>query len=218
MEWKRGKIMSLQKIIAEGFLTLPNSLLLNFKTLNLTPSSFTVWLYLYQMQKNGATVLDIEVIAQKTAMSSDEIYEAINYLVNQQLIQIKTEEDEMQKLQTIVDLSATFEKLDFVSNKPQMKLNDLARLSQIFEQELGRTLSPIEFEEIQKWVKVDKYSPELIELALKEAVLNQKKNFKYVLAILKNWSTQGYQTAKEIENAKVSVNKGKVLNIHIPMD
>lgn len=64
--------------------------------------------------------------------------------------------------------------------------NPLNKLSRQFEIEFGRYLSPIEREEIASWLNLDHYMPEIIEMALREAVLSQAYSLKYVDRILLN--------------------------------
>lgn len=210
--------MSYRSIFLQGFSNIPNELFKQFANLHFTADNFLIWLFLYQKTEQGETVLDIEQIGKDTNISETAIYESINELLNHQLIRLKTTEDTFHKIQTIVDLSPTFDKLDKLSKRPMLKLNGLGQLSQLFEQELGRPLSPIELEELQKWIDEEKIATELVELALKEAVLNQKKNFKYVGGILRNWQGKGYQRVIDVENDKTTLKKGKVLDIQIPLD
>lgn len=70
-------------------------------------------------------------------------------------------------------------------------------LAEFFEENLGRTLAPIEFEKIKEWQK--DYKEEFIKEALKVSILNNKRNFNYINAILKNWKTDGYTSIKEIK-------------------
>ncbi|MCH4169465.1 MAG: DnaD domain protein [Streptococcaceae bacterium] len=210
--------MSYRSIFLQGFSNIPNELFKQFANLQFTADSFLIWLFLYQKTDQGETVLDIEQIEKDTNISEKSIYESINELLNHQLIRLKTAEDTFHKIQTIVDLSPTFDKLDQLVKRPMLKLNGLGRLSQLFEQELGRPLSPIELEELQKWIDEEKIAVELVELALKEAVLNQKKNFKYVGGILRNWQGKGYQQVADVENEKTTLKKGKILDIQIPLD
>ena len=56
--------------------------------------------------------------------------------------------------------------------------DEIKQLYQGFEKEFGRPLSPIELEMIGQWLNTDHYSPELIRLALREAVLNQAYSLK----------------------------------------
>lgn len=65
----------------------------------------------------------------------------------------------------------------------QEKEDKVTTLYRTFEEEFGRTLSPIQYQRIGQWLEEDHYSPELILLALKEAVLNQKYNFNYIDSI-----------------------------------
>lgn len=46
-------------------------------------------------------------------------------------------------------------------------------LYQLFEKDFGRHLSPIENEAISAWITTDEYELDIIQLALREAVLNQ---------------------------------------------
>lgn len=210
--------MSYSSIFLQGFSNIPNELFKQFTNLQFTADSFLIWLFLYQTTEQGETVLDIEQINKNSNISETEIYESINTLLNHQLIRLKTTEDAFHKIQTIVDLTPTFDKLDQLTKRPMLKLNGLGQLSQLFERELGRPLSPIELEELQKWVDEEKIAPELVELALKEAVLNQKKNFKYVGGILRNWQGKGYQRAADVANNQTTLKKGKILDIQIPLD
>ncbi|MDR1568483.1 MAG: DnaD domain protein [Streptococcaceae bacterium] len=210
--------MSYQKMFSKGFITLPNELLEFVNVLKFTPESFMLWLHLYREMKNGEVVLNIERLVNLSNLEEPALYHLINILVNQQLIRVTTREDVTHKLQTIVDLSPTFERLDQISKQPTLKLNKLAKLSQVFEQELGRQLSPFELEEVQKWVEEEKHTPELVSLALKEAVLNKKTNFKYIGAILRNWQEQGCQTPSDIEERKAQPKRGNILDIHLPID
>nr|WP_156278951.1 DnaD domain protein [Paenibacillus sp. NEAU-GSW1] len=73
--------------------------------------------------------------------------------------------------------------------KPAVKRAvDPNNLFNVFEQEFGRLLSPIECETITAWLDEDRYADELIRFALKEAVFAGKLNFKYIDRILIEWS------------------------------
>ena len=80
--------------------------------------------------------------------------------------------------------------------------SDLAaqkRMLRSFEQEFGRPLSPIEYQKIGYWVDEDHYSPELIQLALQEAVLNQAYNFKYIETVLQSWEKKNIRSKAQVE-------------------
>lgn len=74
---------------------------------------------------------------------------------------------------------------------------DEGKLFQVFEQEFGRLLSPIEIEMVSMWLDQDQHSPELIQQALKEAVLSDKINLKYIDRILFEWKKKNVKTSKD---------------------
>nr|WP_255506023.1 DnaD domain protein [Polycladospora coralii] len=67
----------------------------------------------------------------------------------------------------------------------------------MFERELGRTLSPMEYERLSSWVDDDGHSLELIESALREAVFSGKVNFRYIDRILLEWQKNQVRTPEE---------------------
>ena len=78
----------------------------------------------------------------------------------------------------------------------------------IFENELGRTLSPMEFEQIKDW-KTTYKNEELIIAALKESVLSGVSSFRYIDKILDDWNRKGYKTKEDIIKDKSNYRKKK---------
>ncbi|MNE62499.1 DNA replication protein DnaD [compost metagenome] len=70
-------------------------------------------------------------------------------------------------------------------------------LFSVFEQELGRLLSPTECEIISGWLDQDKYTDEIIRFALKEAVFAGKLSLRYIDRILIEWSRNRVTNADE---------------------
>ncbi len=60
----------------------------------------------------------------------------------------------------------------------------------LFEDEFGRALTPMEFESIKEWIN-DGYSEEMITKALKEAVKSNVTSLRYIEGILINWRQNG---------------------------
>lgn len=79
------------------------------------------------------------------------------------------------------------------SNTTSMK----NELFEIFESEFGRPLSEIEIESLLSMQ--NRHSQELVLKALKEAVLNNSKSFRYIEAILENWKSAGIRTVDEAQ-------------------
>ncbi|NIK77650.1 DNA replication protein [Paenibacillus castaneae] len=70
-------------------------------------------------------------------------------------------------------------------------------LFSVFEQELGRLLSPMECETISGWLDQDRYTDEIIRFALKEAVFAGKLSLRYIDRILIEWSRNRVTNADE---------------------
>ena len=66
-----------------------------------------------------------------------------------------------------------------------------------FEKEFGRTLSPVEYETISKWIE-NNIPLNLIEAALKEAILNGVNSIRYIDKILFEWNKKGYKDSTDI--------------------
>lgn len=74
---------------------------------------------------------------------------------------------------------------------------NVKELYEYIEVNFGRTLSPLEIEKIDEWLKV--FELDVIKYAFDLAVLNGVKTFKYVDGILKNWQGCNFKTLKEIK-------------------
>ena len=64
---------------------------------------------------------------------------------------------------------------------------------------MGRLLSPFEIEDLQKTIQEDRTSIELVRMALREAVFNNKTNWRYIQAILRNWRREGITSPNQVE-------------------
>jgi len=79
---------------------------------------------------------------------------------------------------------------------------------EVFEKELSRTLSPLEFSIINEWINFG-YSDEMIINALKEAISKNKRSLRSVDKILLQWQTrddmekEGYSAVSEKWNKDI---------------
>ena len=119
--------------------------------------------------------------------------ESVDNLVSNNLISIDTISDNGVK--DFINLNKLYEKLALLINEE--KKEDNTDIYEIFEKELGRTISPSELAVIADFT--ENYSMEIIVLALKEAVFNGARNLRYIDSILKNWNSQGLKTKEDVE-------------------
>lgn len=72
----------------------------------------------------------------------------------------------------------------------------------IIEQNFGRSLTPIEYDKLAWWFNY--FDLDVINYAIEQAVLNNKRTINYVIGILKNWKQKGYKSLIDVkeENQK----------------
>lgn len=142
-------------------------------------------------------------IAQATGKTVAQVNQAIENLQEAGLLEFKTISI-AGEIEMIFNAFPALERLDHLllqKKRPELiqPENDLKTLVGDFERELGRFLSPFEVEDLQKTVEDDKTSVDLVRAALKEAVFNNKTNWKYIQAILRNWRREGITTPAQVE-------------------
>ncbi|MGM0173795.1 DnaD domain protein [Enterococcus sp. DIV0800] len=198
-------MISLKDYLTAGETTISNLLLQNYTKLDLTTNEFMLWLQLYSAHQAGEDFPDITVIAQNMGGTVETIYEALNNLVGKGFVTLETALDDQGRKSDRYDLLPAFEKISIIQEQQRVKkeeettLEAQKKMLRAFEQEFGRPLSPIEYQKIGYWVEEDHYSPELIQLALQEAVLNQAYNFKYIETVLQSWEKKNIRSKVQVE-------------------
>ncbi len=187
-----------------GNLVLPSALLLHFKELFPSSDDFMVWQFFYLQNTTGLDEMSPSQIADRIGKEISDVNQAISNLTERGLLQYRTIELNGE-IELLFDASLALERLDDLlgvahSNSDQLTpQNQLKDLVEIFQQELGRLLTPFEIEDLTKTLKEDGTSADLIKEALREAVLNGKANWKYIQAILRNWRHEGIKSVAQIE-------------------
>jgi len=135
---------------------------------------------------NVSPLLDTEDIKNKIGLSEDDIVNSFSSLLNKKYIELDVSNNGGVVTEKI-KLDPLYDRLAFNSNNNENRSDDIYSL---FETELGRTLSSFEFEMINNWLDrgIDE---DTIKKALKEAILNGVRNFKYIDKIIYSWSKNG---------------------------
>lgn len=197
-----------------GQTTLMNGLIAYYAKLGLTESELVLVIQLEAFFQRGNFFPSNEKVAANTNFSVNDVSLLVQSLIEKGCLSILQAKDQEGKISSSYSLDPLYDKLDqylndHVTIKPdsqEVKLqedtldndpvNDLARE---FEIEFGRYLTPIEREEVQDWLNLDHYSPDVIRLALREAVLSRAMSFKYVDRILLNWQRMNLKTSSEVQ-------------------
>ncbi len=205
-----------------GNLVLPSDLLLNYNQLFSSSDDFLVWQFFYLQNTTALGELSPSQIAEKIGKQVTEVNQAISRLTDKGLLQYRTIELNGE-IEVIFDATLALERLDQLFGKQetgqvQSAPNDLKSLVETFQQELGRLLSPFEIEDLEKSLREDGTSADLIKEALREAVLNGKPNWKYIQAILRNWRHEGIKSVAQVEAKRQEREATNPQNVQVSSD
>ncbi len=198
-------MISLEDYIKNGQTTYSNLVLDNYRKIGLTNEEFLLWLQLFRYRAAGNSFPDLTIIANHMNFSQQEIYYLLNQLVQKQMIQIVSTKENSGKIVDQYDLNLIFNKISLLKEQEKMKQTKqkeqekIRELYQSFEAEFGRPLSQIEFQRIGQWLDDDHYQVELIQLALREAVLNQAYSLNYIDRILLSWERKNIRTSQQVQ-------------------
>ncbi|SQF54262.1 DnaD domain-containing protein [Streptococcus equi] len=199
--------MSFLEHYQSGNLVLPTALLFHYKDIFKSSDDFLVWQFFYLQNTTRLDELAPSQIANALGKSVAEVNKAISSLTSQGLLDMKTIEL-AGEIEIIFDASPVLVTLDQLlardekSELEQQNTNQLKLLVDEFERELGRFLSPMELEDLEKTVHDDQTDLDLVREALREAVFNGKTNWKYIQAILRNWRKEGITSLRQLEEKK----------------
>ncbi len=174
----------LKEIIKEKDFVINSLILKNIKKFNISVNELLLLLYFINVNNE----LNMNLIHKYISLEEKEILEAFDNLNSKGLIEvvIKKVND---KITEEISLDIFYNKL--LVDMPEVKKE--TDIYGLFESEFGRTLSPIEYETIGKWLQ-NNISEDTIKGALKEAVLNGVTNLRYIDKIIYEW------TKKKINN------------------
>lgn len=182
-------------MIVNNHLIIPNYFIKYYKKFDLENKELLMLIYL--LNCNEKLILDNKKISKDLYLEENEVLNIISSLIEKNYISI-----EMSKnngiIEEYISLDLFYEKINSYLIENDKKDNSSDIYSK-FEKEFGRTLSPVEYETISKWIESN-IPLELIEAALKEAILSGVNSIRYIDKILFEWNKKGYKTSSDIVN------------------
>ena len=162
-------------------------------SIDITLEEFLLVLYFI----NISSLLNTDDIKEKLGFDDEKIFNTFTSLINKKYIEMVVTNNngeviEQIKLDPLYDRLALNKKTENVDSKD---------IYAMFESELGRTLSSFEYEMINKWIEKG-VEEETIKNAIKEAVLNNVRNFKYIDKIIYEWTKKGIKNKIKDDNKK----------------
>ena len=182
-------------MVVNNHLIIPNYFIKYYKKFDLENNELLMLIYL--LNCNEKLILDNKKISKDLYLEENEVLNIISSLIEKNYISI-----EMSKnngiIEEYISLDLFYEKINSYLIENDKKDNSSDIYSK-FEKEFGRTLSPVEYETISKWIESN-IPLELIEAALKEAILSGVNSIRYIDKILFEWNKKGYKTSSDIIN------------------
>lgn len=196
--------------IKDGSTSIPNILFNRFGQLGINTDEMVLILYILSQMNQRKAVNDFQKIANQLGWTVNKTMELVNQLIEKDFLSIELAKDDSGKQSDHYSLRPFFDWLDeHFYQKTIRKTNqavealeiqeNAGNLVVIFEREFGRVLTPMELQMINQWLNVDHYVPELVQIALKQAMLHQALNFSYIDKILLNWQKQNIQSPYEAQ-------------------
>lgn len=198
-----------ESLLREGQTTISNLLIQHLNDLQMTSDEFMVYVALMSFEQRGIDFPSSQQLSKALGFSETMIFQILHRLIEKKFIELKTTEaTDQQRQQDHYDLMPIYHRLQLVvaqaqqNQKQTQQQNEVQDLFKKIEVEFGRMLSPIEIETVTAWLQQDHYRPELIELALREAVLNQVYSLKYIDRILLAWEKKNIKTKAQVQREK----------------
>jgi len=192
--------------LKEQPIIIPKVLFKYHKKLNITEEELILLICI--IQEGDKIIYNPNFFTEEIEMDKYKAMQLITDLAEKGTIEIKVENNKSGKKEEYIYLEPLYNKILNLLIDLQLGTNKTidSNIFAVFETELGRTISAMEVEIIKEWLH-DGITEELIKEALKEAILNNVRNLKYVDRILFNWRSKGFKTKDDILKDKKNYRK-----------
>ena len=147
---------------------------------------------------------EVEVRKEYLLIKVDQIYKNVRILNENVNISSKNVNISEQKK---VEESKVKEKKAEERKLPRLPV----RIVKLYENNIA-PLTPITLQGLDDWLNA--MSEDVVEYAISEAVKNNKRNYRYIEAILRNHFNAGRTTLAEVQGAKKTYNKGNEQSVY----
>ncbi len=190
----------LYQLVLSDQMMIPKTLFLKYKYLSIDEEELAVILHIHRFSQEGVHFPTPYKLAELMSIDEQKCSQILRQLIQKDLLTIIEFHTENDIVNERYSLEPLWEKLYQKQQEPKETIDTSDQLMNIFvlfEQEFGRPLSPFEIETINIWLDDEVIEPSLIKAALREAVLMNKLNFRYIDRILSEWSRKGIRTVDQ---------------------
>jgi len=172
---------------------------------NLSLNEFLLLMY---FEDEADKTFNVEKICNCLSLDEESVLVAFDNLLSKNLMKLDAMKDSSNKICEEISLEP-FYKSVVSRNEKKQKAKSKESIFDIFQRELGRNISPMEYEIINAWLQKG-YTDDLVVGALQEAVYNGVSSLRYIDKILYEWQKKGYKKMTEVQEGLE--NKGKESN------
>ena len=199
-----NKILNL---LQDSPIVIPKILFNNYKKLNISEEELVMIMLIISL--GNKIEYNPDIFVKELNMDKLRVMMNINNLMSKNILSLEMVKNG-RKTEEYISLSLLYDKLVNIvidiSEEDSFKIDN--SIFTVFENELGKVLSPMQVEKIKEWCKTYK-NDELIITALQEAVMNGVYNFNYIDTILNEWYKKGYRNKEDVLKDKSSYRKKK---------
>lgn len=140
---------------------------------------------------------DVNKITTVLHLDEKEVLIAFNHLLSLGLVELEACKDDKNRCCEVISLEPMYHQI-YEQKEKKREAKKKETIFDLFQKELGRSISPMEYEIINAWLEKG-FSEELVLGALKEAVYNGVSSLRYIDRILYEWQKKGYHNMTEVE-------------------
>ncbi|MGX7349379.1 DnaD domain-containing protein [Dolosicoccus paucivorans] len=202
-----------------GMTWVPNALIQYYDQLQLTSKEFTLIVAMLSFMDEDLTIDRLKQLSNQLGWDFQELFTYIDHLSSKGYLEINMITNQEGKKTDQYSIEPLFNAIERIMNQRPNEamvyqthqggasqthsqddtLSNNLELVPLFEQEFKRSLSPMEFETLNRWLVREKYDEGLIRLALREAVIRNAYSLNYIDKILFTWQQQNITTVPQAQ-------------------
>ena len=189
-----------------------------YKELNIEDDEALIVMHLLAFHMEGNDFPTPNDLMNRLTMPGNDITSRLQRLMQKGFLEITSDVDANGKLYEKYSVFPIWERImQMIEMKEHQKSaaslrQEEGEIFRLFEEEMGRLLSPLELEKIGYWLDEDKHSPALIKEALKEAVFAGKLSIRYIDRILLEWKKKNISTPQAAQKQSEQFREKQTFN------
>lgn len=196
---------ALMAYMRAGETTISNLLLHHYHDLGMSTGQLMVYLEFKSYLDRGILDPDVRRVAKHLGTDENQVFNLLHQMMVNKLVVQTSRQLPDGKEDAIWDFTPLLQKLSDLNLQAtqtahqQESTNQRETTFNKIEAEFGRPLSPMEMQIINDWLDRDHYQTEIIDLALRQSVMNSALSLNYMDRILRNWQRAGLKSVHDIQ-------------------